>query len=423
MQMDLTEKHFPWKRNLAVLWVAQIVTTLGFSFTFPFYPIFFGELGVDDVERAAFLAGVSGWMLGFGMGIFAPFWGIVGDRFGRRINIIRAMVLGAMLLILSGYSQNPTQLVMSRFFIGATSGVVPTIMTLVAAHTPRDRMPLAAGVTQSALFMGTALGPLLGGVIFDAWGMRAAFWATGLGLLGAAVLVVAFAREDFQRPEAPLASPLQPFADLARLAMSSAFFPLLLLVTFISAGILMIAPVIAGIVETAEGGSDSATATGIVFMSVGVASAISSVTMGYLAGKVGLRRLFIGAGFLAMIASAGPYFVDGLLAITGLIALAALFQGGLLSLVTSLIALGAPVGRHGSAFGANQTAHSIGLALGPLAGGSAAVVFGLKSVFLVNAGIFGAIFLIAVFLLDRGTASKRLTEPPSPVIEDRPLDG
>jgi DHA1 family multidrug resistance protein-like MFS transporter len=415
--MDATHKPFPWKRNLVVLWVAQIVTTLGFSFTFPFYPMFFGDLGVEEVERAAFLAGISGWMLGFGMGIFAPFWGIVGDRFGRRINIVRAMLLGAIFLILSGYSQNPAQLVISRFFIGATSGVVPAIMTLVAVHTPRERLPFATGLTQSALFMGTALGPLLGGLIFDAWGMRAAFWATGLGLLGAAGLVVAFARENFEKPKAALGNPLQPFVDLAKLAMSASFFPLLALVTFVSAGILMLAPVIAGIVETAEGGSDSATATGVVFMSIGISSAVSSVVMGWLAGRIGLRRLFIIAAVLATVASAGPFFVDGLLAITALIALAALFQGGLLSLVTGMIALGAPTGRHGSVFGASQSAHSIGLALGPLVGGSAAVAFGLKSVFLVNVGVFGVVLLVAVFLLGRSVGTNRPIEPELPVGE------
>ena len=206
--MAATTTTFPWKRNLAVLWVAQVVTTLGFSFTFPFYPIFFQSLGVDEVERAAFLSGVSGWMMGVGMGLFAPFWGIIGDRYGRRRNIIRAMLLGGAFLVLSGYSQNPTQLVVSRFLIGATSGVVPTIMALVAGHTPRDRLPLATGLTMAALFLGTALGPLFGGVIFDHFGMRASFWATGLALFAATVLVVLFAREDFKPPRADRGPPV-----------------------------------------------------------------------------------------------------------------------------------------------------------------------------------------------------------------------
>ena len=193
---------FPWKRNLIVLWFVQVITTLGFSFTFPFYPIFFGELGVAGVERQAFLAGLSGFMLGLGMGLLSPIWGIVGDRYGRRLNIMRAMVLGGVFLILSGYAQNPTQLIISRFLIGATSGVVPTIMALVAAHTPQHRLPLASGATMSALLLGTAIGPLVGGAIFDHWGMRAAFWGTGLALFLAGGMVIALVREEFHRPPA-----------------------------------------------------------------------------------------------------------------------------------------------------------------------------------------------------------------------------
>ena len=63
-----TTSAFPGKRNLAVLWAVQVLTTIGFSFTFPFYPIFFQELGVEGVERAAFWSGASGWMMGVGMG-------------------------------------------------------------------------------------------------------------------------------------------------------------------------------------------------------------------------------------------------------------------------------------------------------------------------------------------------------------------
>jgi len=406
---------FPWKRNLVVLWFAQVVTTLGFSFTFPFYPIFFEELGVDDVERAAFLAGVSGWVLGLGMGLFAPIWGVIGDRFGRRLNIVRAMALGGLFLVLSGYSQDPTQLVISRFFIGATSGVVPTIMALVATHTPRDRLSLATGATMSALLLGTAIGPLFGGIIFDSHGMRAAFWATGLALFFAAGMVVLFVRENFQRPAA-VSNPLQPFVSLWRLARSSSFLPVLVMVMMQMAGMLMTTPAIAGLVETAEGGSDSATATGLVFMAVGVAGAVSAFAMGWLTGRLGLRPVFLVAAAMASLSSLGPYFADGILELTLLVASVNLFIGGMAGLLQGLIAMRSPPGKQGAAFGASQVAHSIGTALGPLIGGTAIAVFGLSSVFLVNVGLFAVVFLLAVLLIGRGGTTG---EAPAPLRAER----
>ena len=396
--MTRTDSPFPWKRNLIVLWFAQVVTTLGFSFTFPFFPIFFGELGVDDFERAAFLAGVSGWTLGIGMGIFAPIWGIVGDRYGRRLNILRALMLGGFFLILTGYAQNPTHLVISRFFVGATSGVVPTIMALVAAHTPKDKISLASGATMSALLLGTAIGPPFGGVIFDNFGMRASFWATGLGLFFAAGMVLAFAREDFHSPAA-IKSPLEPFVNLWKLVGNSQYLPVFLMVTLLHAGVLMITPALAGLVATAEGGSDSATATGVVFMAIGVAGAASSMFMGWLAGRVGIRRVFIGAAAFAAVFSLGPFFAHGIVAFTLLVAVVALFQGGLAALLQGLIAIRTPTGQQGAVFGASQVAFSLGTAMGPLIGGASVVAFGLRSVFLVNVGLFALVTLLSVLLI------------------------
>ena len=396
--MDPTPSTFPWKRNLVVLWFAQVVTTLGFSFTFPFYPIFFAEVGVDDVERAAFLAGVSGFLLGGSMGLTAPLWGIFGDRYGRRLNIIRSMVLGGVLLVLSGYSQNAGHLLLSRVFIGATSGVIPTIMALVAAHTPPHRLSLAAGATMSALLLGTAMGPLFGGVIFDAWGMRAAFWATGIGLITAAVMVIAFAREDFVKPEA-LRSPWDPFRALAKLMGSKDFVPILLMLTMLQAGVLMATPAIAGIVAGMREGNIDAAPVGLVFGAIGVAGAASSFFNGWLAGKIGIRPVFIGSAALASVFSFGPYFAEGLVAFTLLIASVSLFMGGLGGLLQGMVAMRTPPGQHGMSFGASQVAQSAGTAIGPLVGGAAVVAFGFRSVFLVNVGVFAAMLLIAVLLL------------------------
>jgi MFS transporter, DHA1 family, multidrug resistance protein len=412
--MTSNPSSFPWKRNLIVLWFAQVVTTLGFSFTFPFFPIFFGEVGVSDPERAAFLAGVSGGMLGLGMGIFAPIWGVVGDRYGRKLNILRALVLGAVFLILSGYAQNGGQLVVSRFFVGATSGVVPTIMALVAAHTPREKLPMAGGATMSALLLGTAIGPLVGGVIFDNFGMRASFWATGLGLLFAAAMVLIMVREDFVKPEA-VKSPLEPFKSLWSLVGNSRFLPVLVMAMMLHAGVLMITPAVAGLVATLDGGSSDASLTGVVFAAIGIAGAISSFGMGWLAGRIGIRRMFIVAAAVASVSSVGPFFADGFVEFTLLLAFVALFQGGLAGLLQGLIALRTPTGMHGSAFGASQVAHSLGTGLGPMIGGAAVVMFGFRSVFLVNVGLFAIVMLLAVFLIKTtaaaGAATPAAAEP------------
>ena len=387
-----------WKKNLIALWFAQVGTTLGFSFTFPFYPLFFEELGGFTTERAAFWAGLAGWVFGLGMGLSSPIWGVLGDRFGRKLNVLRSLILGGLFLTLSGFSQTPFQLMASRFVIGATSGVVPTIMALVAAHTPRERLPFAAGIVQSGLFVGVALGPLLGGIIYDAWGMRAAFIATGAGLWSSALIVIFLVREDFHPAESSLGL-VRPFVVLWRLSTSRAMLPLYGVVFLVLAAHLMIQPAIPGLVSIVEGGSDSGTASGIVFALGGIGSAISAVVMGWLAPKVGLQRVLMAGTVLAALAALVPYFaIDYLTLAVGFTAIA-LFSGGLSGLVNGLIALRSPSGQHGAAFGSAQLAHAFGVALGPLAGGAMVVTWGLRSVFLFEVATFVLILLAVAALL------------------------
>ena len=387
-----------WKRNLIALWFAQVGTTLGFSFTFPFYPLFFEELGGFTTERAAFWAGLAGWVFGLGMGLSSPIWGVLGDRFGRKLNVLRSLILGGLFLTISGFSQTPFQLMASRFVIGATSGVVPTIMALVAAHTPRERLPFAAGIVQSGLFVGVALGPLLGGIIYDAWGMRAAFIATGAGLWSSALIVIFLVREDFHPAESSLGL-VRPFVVLWRLSTSRAMLPLYGVVFLVLAAHLMIQPAVPGLVSIVEGGSDSGTASGIVFALGGIGSAISAVVMGWLAPKVGLQRVLMAGTVLAALAALVPYFaIDYLTLAVGFTAIA-LFSGGLSGLVNGLIALRSPSGQHGAAFGSAQLAHAFGVALGPLAGGAMVVTWGLRSVFLFEVATFVLILLAVAALL------------------------
>ncbi len=396
--MTTLSRPVSWKKNLVALWFAQVGTTLGFSFTFPFYPLFFEELGGFTTERAAFWAGLAGWVFGLGMGLSSPIWGVLGDRYGRKLNVLRSLILGGLFLTISGFSQTPFQLMASRFVIGATSGVVPTIMALVAAHTPREKLPFAAGIVQSGLFVGVALGPLFGGMIYDAFGFRAAFFATGAALWGSAVIVIFLVREDFRPSESALGL-VQPFVVLWRLSTSRAMLPLYGVVFLVLAAHLMIQPAIPGLVGIVEGGSHSGTASGIVFALGGIASAISSIGMGWLAPKMGLQRVLMFGAVLAAFSSLVPYFANDYLTLAAGFAAIALFSGGLSGLVNGLIALRSPSGQHGAAFGSAQLAHAFGVALGPLAGGAMVVTWGLRSVFLFEMATFVLILLAVAALL------------------------
>ena len=341
---------------------------------------------------------MAGWVFGIGMGLFSPIWGVLGDKYGRKLNIIRAMFLGGFFLTISGFAETPMQLLVSRVFVGATRGVVPTIMALVAAHTPREKLPFASGAVQSALFLGIALGPLFGGLIYDAYGMTQAFVATGAALWLSGILVIIVVKEDFQRPNVP-GGTLQSFVDMWHLSTSRAMLPLYLVILLVLASNLVIQPAIPGLVESVEGGSDSGTASGIVFTVMGMGAAISSLLMGFLAGKFGIQRMLIIAAVAASLTSLIPYFAQDYWALAFGLLSTSLFAGGLGGMVNGLIAMRSPAGRHGAAFGAAQFSHAVGVAIGPLVGGFAVITLGLRSVFLIDIAGFSLILLVVLMFL------------------------
>jgi len=49
-----------WRRNLAALWFAQLTAIFGFSFAFPFLPVYLRQLGIHDAGALAVWTGVAG---------------------------------------------------------------------------------------------------------------------------------------------------------------------------------------------------------------------------------------------------------------------------------------------------------------------------------------------------------------------------
>ena len=91
-----------WQTTLYVMWFAQMVAILGFSFVIPFMPFFIRDLGVADDKLVALWSGVLGAATGLAFSIAAPFWGAVADKYGRRPMVVRSMLGGALVALGDG---------------------------------------------------------------------------------------------------------------------------------------------------------------------------------------------------------------------------------------------------------------------------------------------------------------------------------
>ena len=167
-----------WRRVLAVMFVAQLLAAVGFSTIFPFLPNYVHALGSQWGLSLTFLAGAVFSGQAITMMIASPFWGAVSDRFGRKPMVQRAMFGGAAVIFLMAFVRSAEELVLLRMLQGVLTGVISAANALVASQAPRERSGFALGALQTSLMSGVALGPLLGGLMADAFGYRAAHVVT-----------------------------------------------------------------------------------------------------------------------------------------------------------------------------------------------------------------------------------------------------
>ena len=151
-----------WKKTFVFTFLAQILSIIGFSLAMPFLPFFIAELGIHDKGQQAFWAGIVLGAAGVTLCLFAPLWGTLADRYGRKAMVCRSMFGGAAAIMLMSMSHTVNQLILYRLLQGVFAGTAPASMALVASVTPKKRIGFTLGMMQAAVFIGTTIGPLFG---------------------------------------------------------------------------------------------------------------------------------------------------------------------------------------------------------------------------------------------------------------------
>ena len=203
-----------WQRNVYAIWVAQFLAMVGLTLIVPFLPFYLRTLGVattEDVERWSGFLFAAPFLV---QTLAAPLWGVLGDRYGRKMMVLRAMLGIGVTNMLSAAVGNAGQLVALRAVQGGVSGFVAAGNALVTATIPPDRMGAALGLLQTSLTGGGIIGPLVGGALADLVGHRAVFVITGAMCWIAAVVVARGAREEVPAAHAEALRLRLPLRDL-----------------------------------------------------------------------------------------------------------------------------------------------------------------------------------------------------------------
>lgn len=360
-----------WKRNLRVVWIAELLAIMGFSATFPIYAYYIQYLGVEE-NLVARWSGLVIAASSLSMGVMGPIWGALGDRYGRKVMIIRAMFGGAVIIGLMGFVQTVEQFFILRFIQGALTGTVTAATALVASVTPRDRLGETLGKLQLAIFLGQAFGPTAGGLVADTLGYRATFWMTASFLVVSGTLILTLVKESFTPSEEALEGTIwQRMRQDVVVIFAGSMLGLVLGLRFaLRVGLRMGSPTLPLIVqELLPAGTFLGSASGLLTTISGISSAVAAPLVGRIADRRGGRDLLMAGSFAAAVAMVLQGIATNYWLLLIGQALVGIGIGGTLSVISAYIGRMAPEGRVGTAFGLDAMAVSLSGAIGPMVGG------------------------------------------------------
>ncbi len=401
----------PWQRTLYVMFVAQLMTAIGFSSIFPFFPLYVHQLGSSTGMNLDLLAGLVFSSQAFTMMLTSPIWGALADRYGRKLMVERAMFGGSVILLMMAFVRSAEELVILRAIQGLITGTVAAANALVASVTPREQAGYGMGLLQVGQGAGVALGPIIGGAVADRFGYAAAFYVTALLLVLGGLLVLVGVQESFER---------RPITTRVRMGVFTAWreifsfpgVPVTYILQFLSQlGTNLLTPILPLFIPTVLGASqDINTFTGLVVGVTAGSATLSSIYLGRLGDRIGHRSILI-----TSLAIGGLLYIPEVIAQSGvqilvLQALVGVAAGGIVPSISALQARFTRPGLEGAVFGLDNSIGSGARSLAPMIGSAIAVWWSLRTAFPIT----GAILILAAII-------SALFLPKRPVIPSREM--
>jgi DHA1 family multidrug resistance protein-like MFS transporter len=362
-----------WRRNVWALTLTVFVAFVGFQFFTPFLPLYIRELGVTDPSRIALWAGLIAAVTPAMSGLLSPVFGRLADRFGRKMMLIRSLIGFVVIVALMGLVTSVWQLFLARALMGLFAGFTPMVMALASVSAPRDKVPSAIGLVQSAQLLSVAVGPAIGGYVASHFGIRYAFFATaGLCALALIALIVLFKEVPDGEPGAARAATQRlPRRRVFEYPHFGVLVGLLLLAQFLDRGLALLIPLQ---VAHLPGVQAIAAVSGAIISIGAVAATASANVAARLSRDVPSARLLLIGLLIGGPLCAAMALPRGWVALLVLRTLVGLCLGAAITLTYALGAVVVPAEHRGAAFGWLGMGLQVGTAASPLVTGAIAAV-------------------------------------------------
>ena len=366
----------PLPPGFATIWTTVALDLVGFGIILPVLPLYAERFGASPTTVGLLLASFSVAQL-----LFAPVWGSVSDRIGRKPVLVLSLVGTAVGSLLTGLAGSLLLLFLGRILDGVSGASVSVAQASVADLAPPAERARLFGLLGAAFGVGFVAGPALG-ALAALGGPRLPFLLAA-GVAGINAVAARRRLPETNPPESGRSavvydteSPTPPARSGLTSLLLVAFFSLVAFSAFEATFALF----------GEQRLSFGPTSTGLVFTAVGVILVLVQTSLvrpvvARLGEGVTLRvALILNAGGLALLATVRSWWtlVPALLALV-------VGQGLAQPSITSVVSGRARAGRRGRALGFQQSAGGLARVVGPVAGGLAFQHIGQGSPFVAGA--------------------------------------
>jgi MFS transporter, DHA1 family, tetracycline resistance protein len=356
---------------LAVVFVTVFIDLLGFGIIIPLLPFYAETFGAHAFTVA--LLSTSFSLMQF---LFAPVWGRLSDRIGRRPIILCGLFGSCLSYLAFGLASSLPMLFAARIFAGIAGANIPTAQAVVADITTPENRAKGMGMVGAAFGLGFIFGPAIGGFMSGYGYAAPGFFASAISL--ANFVAAWFLLPETLKPEHRAIERVGRL-DALRAALARPHLPLLLLIGF------LVVAAFSGFENTFALFAERrfgfhASTIGYVFAFIGV---VLVIVQGFLVGKTvkALGEHHVVPISLAIVA-VGLLMTPATRSVAALLVANAVLAVGMGFNNPTLLAL---ISRHtapedqGGMLGVTQSLNSLARILGPMWAGFAFDRFGVSS--------------------------------------------
>lgn len=175
------------KSQLAIIFFTVFLYLVGFGVVIPILPILSKNFGATALQTGLLLSVYS--LMQF---LFAPFWGRLSDRYGRRPILLFCLLCEVLSYLMFAWARTLEWLFVARLLAGFFGASISTASAYISDITPKHERSKGMALIGAAFGLGFVVGPALGGGL-ALWGHHinpathfdtsfAAYWVAGLCL-------------------------------------------------------------------------------------------------------------------------------------------------------------------------------------------------------------------------------------------------